>query len=185
MTSPSNKAVRRRNALLLWAAVSVLAALLMGFWPWSLIASSVKLLSFLLILAGGCTAALVTREFAGLLYDLENKPWYAQPGGILFLVVMLSAVNGVSLLAIRFVPQVFSIRRICATPGFWLAVIASELLWVVMLDWVAGPAQQQEIDTSTLLPPEPSARPRSARKARPAAAEEAKPAKKTRDRIEN
>lgn len=199
MTPLPDKAIRRRNTLLLCAAVSILAALLMGFWPWSLIASSGKLLSFLLIVGGGCFAALAAREFAGLLYDPKEKPWYAQPGGILFLMLMLSFVNGLCLLAFRLVPQVASIRPICVSPAFWLAVIASELLWIVLLDWVPSPVQERDRsqpdraditdrqgpDTSPLPPHEPSGTPRSGSKPRADAGERRKPAKKTRNRIDS
>jgi hypothetical protein len=132
--SKINTGIRCRNYLLLTAAILVCIAIAQGYRPRENASSTSDVLVLLLIIGGGFFAAKGIREFAGLMFDLSNVPWYARVNAALFIMAMLTGIN-VILLGMA--------RAFSDSPGFYLVmekhliflVSASTLIWIILLDW--------------------------------------------------
>lgn len=142
MISGTRNASLRRNILLIGAAVSLGASIIAGLRPWQAFASPPTLAMMAAVIASGFFAALGIREFAGLLFDLKDSPWYAQPWALFFLLAMLVAIHFICRLALRVVPQI----RGLPCEALLLAGLASQLAWVAALDWPCSPRHGQAIE---------------------------------------
>jgi len=134
MVHTSDRAIRRRNTLLMLAGISAAPGIAL-----SAIAAqpSGKLIpAVACYLAGGLFAALAVREIAGLFYSMKDKPWYAQHGAGLFLSLMVPTLNvliGMILWRLGLLPSIASLA------GFSLLAPATELFGIAVLDWVKAP----------------------------------------------
>ena len=141
MAHSTTRPIIRRNVLLLAAAVLYALAIGLGYRPWRALVSLEAAIGTLLIIAGSLFAAMGIRELAGLLLGIENKPWYAQPNAMLFLLAMLAAINVLWQLALHAAPQTEGL----ALEGTLPAALATQLAWVVILDWTRLPYRHQAV----------------------------------------
>ena len=132
--SKKNTGIRWHHYLLLTAAILVCIAMVRGYRPWEIKSSTGDVLALLLVIGGGFFAAKGIREFAGLMFDLNNVPWYARFEAVLFIMAMLTGINAI-LLGMA--------RAFSDSPGFYLIMekhliflaSASTLVWITLLDW--------------------------------------------------
>ena len=144
--------IRRRNRLLAAAALAILISMALGHRPWRLASSISTAVATALVVLGGLFAALGVREFAGLVFDVRSKPWYAQRGAAFFLVALCTGINIVCWWALRAVPHADATLAVPSPPALVAAAYAAELSWTVLLDW---PSQNSRADpnvTSGAIP---------------------------------
>ena len=127
-----------RNILLACTAAFLMLAIVGESRPRAATAAFPWLLSMLVIALGGLFAALGIREFAGVIFRLENKPWYTQRGGIIFLLAMLIAVNFLVLTALAWSQLAQWLPGSISLPGHVYACMSAELFWVVVLGLAQG-----------------------------------------------
>lgn len=135
MNTVSENGIFWRNILLALAGVCLTIAFLTDFRPWVPATLPPFFLSLLAIIVGGLFAALGIREFAGLLFRLDDRPWYSQPGGIVFLGAMLAAITLLALWVLAFFRARHLLPGSLSLSGMAFACLSAELFWVVMLDW--------------------------------------------------
>jgi len=144
--------VSRRNLLLGIAAVAFLFSVLAGF-PVIPLTEGRGLVWMIIIAGGALFAVLGIREFADAFLDNSVHPWYARRGAWPFLFVSLVLVNSLLLSSYSAAFVRFGVGPLCSSPAVFLATLALELCWIVLLDWVSGPTRRK-VDSSP--PPKPS-----------------------------
>jgi len=129
--------VQRRNALLLIAAaLMVLAimqrpALLFFFNSASIVGS----LAFSAIVALAMARAL--RHIALSFLPGPGDPWYAKPGALVFLAIGLFGLNAILTLMDRSGFMADPVGPVFHQPGMRFQIMAFEVLWLVLLEWVS------------------------------------------------
>lgn len=124
-----------RNSLLLIAGICLVGAVAGGDHGWAAASPGTAAAVVLLVVAGGYLAALGIREFAGILFKLDDKPWYAQRGGICFLMIMLAVLNALCQAAVGALPRGEAVARAFRPLSLLFIVTATTLVWVAFLDW--------------------------------------------------
>ena len=116
------------------AALCFCAACGTGFNISSLFLSTKHLTATAFVAGGSLFAALGIREFAGLLFNMEDKPWYGRASGALFLGAMLTMTIFVTLQVTRSWLDHDVLRTVPFHPLPYL-IAGFTLLWVVLFDW--------------------------------------------------
>ena len=127
-----------RNLLLVLTVICFAGVLITGFDPRSLFTGRHAIIGSVLLIAGGYFSALSIQEFAGIFFHMENKPWYAQRGGITFLTMALALINTLMYLVIAHIPQKATIEQAFPHSSLIFTALGLQLIWVVILDWPRG-----------------------------------------------
>lgn len=144
MSLKNNHGLLWTNILLVLATVSFYFACRNGFglsWMFDLI-SHLFVTVFLAVVS--FIASFCIRKVAGLIFDCENRPWYVQRGGMVFLVIALALV---------FVPtgvftndDGFRYAAACWHPLFFIT-LSFTILSTVVLAWLKEPGNKKPKDT--------------------------------------
>jgi hypothetical protein len=128
------------NALLIMSAFFLLLAIPMGVDPGIAVGTPQGLIATGCVIVGGLFAAKGIREFAGILFDLDNKPWYGQRGGCIFLFVITTVINIIVPILLDSNPRLNLFAPVFTPAALFVACYATVLFWVAILDWSPGSA---------------------------------------------
>lgn len=134
MSANAHKTVFWCRLPIVAAALCFSAACFSGFSLSYVFLSAKHLMATALVAAGSFFAALGIREFAGLLFNMEDKPWFGRWSGALFLAAMLTPIIFVTLVVTS---TRLDHRILRAIPFHQLPYLIAgfTLLSVVFLDW--------------------------------------------------
>jgi len=80
---------------------------------------------------------LAIREFASLLLRGPGDPWYVKRGAIALLAISLSSLNAILTILARSGFMADPVGPVFHQPGMRLQIMAFEVLWLVLLEWVS------------------------------------------------
>ena len=129
--------VRRRNLLLLLAASFLIIAVINKPSLLLLFASAKQFISFALIIFSALWTALGIYNFAEIIFGKTELPWYTKPWSMFFLAAALIIINAVLIFAGNAFSNAFKVRMFFLENAYIYLFMASEVLWLVLLEWVS------------------------------------------------
>jgi len=141
MESTEPEGLGHQMMLLVVAGVFMLGAFVCGLDPWAIFESPRNAAVFAAASVASLLLAWEVSFFAGLFLAASDAPWYARPGGMLFLVLAGALVDAggyltlATILSARPTKAMFPINIILATIGL-------QLIWTAVLDPPSKPADK-------------------------------------------
>ena len=100
-------------------------------------ASAKTFFSLVLVAFAAFLATLGIYNFAEAIFGRTELPWYARPGGMVFLVAALFCINAVFMFFGKVLSNVLRTELFFVQEAYIYLFMVFELLWIVLLEWVS------------------------------------------------
>ena len=144
--------LRMRTALLACSGLALLIAVGLGCPLSSLTRTPAGVFGSVLMIIGGLLAAMGVKELAAVLLRPAAYPWYTAPGAVPFLVISLLLFNLLFLMASSIPFKSMHLNTVFPGGARFFVALASELFWIVALDWAPGLSSGRQIGTGQRRP---------------------------------